>query len=183
MNFFQKLKNKLYYNALNKSLNKIRTLRLSTSLEDADTIGLLFNASDEKQTTVVLKYAKTLSNEGKKVSILGYFDTKKELEDIDFPFFTKKEIDFIGKPKGEIVEQFMLNPFDLLINLTGETNPPFDYIMALSKASFRVGPSTKNTSSCDLMIDTKNPNDLANFIKQAEFFLNKMTTQHEPIPA
>ena len=81
------------------------------------------------------------------------------------------------------MNQFMGQPFDLLINLSGKTNPPFDYIMALSKASFRVGPSTENTFSSDLMIDTKNPDDLANFIKQAEFFLNKMTTQHESIPA
>ena len=183
MNFLQRLKNKLYFRSLNKSLNQSRVLRLSTSLEEADTVGILFNASDEQQLSIVLNYAKKLSNKGKSVNLLGYFDTKKQVEEDRFPFFTKKDIDFIGKPKGEKVSQFMSQSFDLLINLSGQTNPPFDYIMALSKASFRVGPSTDNTYSSDLMIDTKNPEDLANFIKQAEFYLTKMTTQHEPIPA
>lgn len=183
MNFLQRLKNKLYYNALNKSLHKSRVLRLSTSLKEAETVGVLFNATEEEQIKIVLAYSKELSKKGKSVDLLGFINTKKEVEEERFSFFTKKDIDFVGKPKGEAMNQFMGQPFDLLINLSGKTNPPFDYIMALSKASFRVGPSTENTFSSDLMIDTKNPDDLANFIKQAEFFLNKMTTQHESIPA
>ncbi len=183
MNFLQKLRNKFYNHYLNKSLSQTRVMRLSTNLEEANTVGILFNAFDESQIQVVLNYADRLSANGKTISLLGYYDTKEIIEHDDFPHFNKKNIDWANRPEGEKVTQFMSESFDLLINLSGKTNPPFDYIMALSKASFRVGPPTENTYSCDLMIDTKNPEDIANFIKQAESFLNKMTTHHEPIPA
>lgn len=183
MSSIQLFKQKFYTRYLNKELNRVRTLRLSTNLEDANTVGIIFNASDEKQKKVVLKYAANLKTSSKKVELLGFFDTKEEIEDPGFTFFNRKNIDWFNRPKGEAVKQFMAQPFDLLINLSGKTNPPFDFITALSKASFRVGPPTENTYSCDLMIDTKNPEDLTNFIKQAEFFLNKMATHNDSIPA
>ena len=183
MNFIQKLRNKAYNYFLKQSLSQSRVMRLSTNLEEADTVGILFNAFDESQIQLVLNYANRLSANGKSVSLLGYYDSKEPVEHDDFPHFNKKNIDWANRPTGERVTQFMTQSFDLLLNLSGKTNPPFDYIMALSKASFRVGPSTKNTDSCDLIIDTKKPEDIANFINQAEFFLNKMTTHHEPTPA
>lgn len=183
MNSIQQIKQKFYYRFLNKELQKTRTLRLSTNLEEAETVGIVFNASNEEQKKVVLKYASTLRSLGKKVELLGFFNTKEEIEDPGFGFFNRKSIDWFNRPKGEAVDRFIKQNFDLLVNLSGETTPPFDFITALSKASFRVGPSTENTFCCDLMIDTKNPADLSNFIRQAEFFLNKMATQYEAIPA
>ena len=183
MNGIQALKQKFYNYFFNKELKKTRNLRLSTNLEEAHTIGILFNASDESQKRVILQYVDTLKKQGKKVELLGFYNTKKEIEPEGFPFFNRKNIDWFNRPNGETVEAFMKKPFDLLFNLSGTTTPPFDYIMGLSKASFRVGPSADNTACCDLMIDTRNPDDVSNFIKQAEFFLNKMATQHEFIPA
>ena len=115
MNFLQKLKNKLYYNSLNKSLNKIRTLRLSTSLEETDTVGLLFNASNEEQTSVVLKYTKKLSNQGKKVSVLGYFDTKKELEDIAARILGNQEE--VKRLSEQLMSQKLLNLYKTEANI------------------------------------------------------------------
>ncbi|MEZ4948676.1 MAG: hypothetical protein R2769_01455 [Saprospiraceae bacterium] len=183
MNSIEKIKRRLYEYYLKKALQGPEVKRKSLSLQQAKSIGILFEAThlDEKQ--IVEKFAARLKKEQKKVELLGYFHSKQESENFPFSHFNKKDLDFALRPKSEDVKSFINTNFDLLICINTRELLPMHYIASCSKAGFRIGPASERTSSYDMMIDTKRPEDIQYFLQQMEFFLNKMTPQNEPTPA
>ena len=153
--------------------------RRAVTYESAQTIGILFDATELKHRETVLAFSKKLKERDKKVKLLGYFNNKQDVNAFPFKAFNKTEVDWLMRPKGETCESFMNTSFDLLIGIYEGNNLPLEYITALSKAHLRVGPYTDNTYCYDLMIDT-DKRDLENYIKQVEFYLNKMnSSKHE----
>jgi hypothetical protein len=164
---------------LQKMINKIDLRRTTVTYESAQTIGILFDATELNHRETVAQFSKELKARNKKVKLIGFFDNKQEVSNFPFKAFNKNDIDWLMRPKGQIVENFMNNTFDLLIGIYEGNNLPLEYIAALSKAHLRVGPYTDNTYCYDLMIDTDKRN-LKNYIKQVEFYLNKMnSSKHE----
>jgi Family of unknown function (DUF6913) len=147
--------------------------------DSAQTIGVLFDATELGHREVVIQFSKELKAKNKKVKLLGFFNNKQEVSNFPFRAFNKNDIDWLLRPKGEVVEKFINTTFDLLIGIYEGNNLPLEYIAALSKAHLRVGPYTDNTYCYDLMIDT-DKRDLKNYIKQVEFYLKKMNSnKHE----
>ena len=164
---------------LQKMINKIDLRRRTVTYESAQTIGILFDATELNHREVVVDFSKDLKKRDKKVKLLGYFDNKQQISNFPFKAFNKNDVDWLMRPKGEAVEKFMNYNFDLLIGIYEGNNLPLEYIAALSKAHLRVGPYTDNTYCYDLMIDTDKRN-LKNYINQVEFYLNKMnSSKHE----
>ena len=72
-----------------------------------------------------------------------------------------------------IVENFILEPFDLLINLCMNYKTPLLYVTALSRAKFKVGKEhPKYTPYYDLMLSVDENLGLQSFITLAEKYLN-----------
>ena len=61
-------------------------------------------------------------------------------------------LNFWGLPAKAIIESFVSEPFDLLINFIGFENNAVDLIFAKSKAKFKAG-TTLSACNCDLIID------------------------------
>ncbi len=150
------------------------------NLENAQTIGILFNATDLQTRDTVLAYAKELKSRQKKIRLLGFFDNKVDGESFTFPSFNRKDIDWALRPKGEEVEGFINRDLDILIHADTQTNLQAEYICALSKAKLKVGPVSERIFCYDLMIDAAKINQLKPFIQQIEFFLKKTNIRHEP---
>lgn len=183
MKGIQKLRSKLFKSALKKELQYKRFTRKSLSLEEAHSVGILFDATNPEMRQTVLNFARRLKNQDKKVRLLGYIHTNQKEDNPSFPHFKKKEVDFSFRPKTETAKEFLSRNFDLLINLSPKNLPWLDYLAALSPAKFRVGQVSENTAAYDLMIETRQPGNLEHFIRQMEYFLNKMATHYEPVPA
>ena len=156
-----------------------RFVRKPTNLVTAKTIGILFDANTENNQKIILQFAKKLEQQKKKITLLGFVQVLTEDEVFPFPTFTKKEIDWAFRPKGETVEAFLKQHFDLFLHLNSHSESYSDYIAALSNASFKVGPYTKNTHCYDLMIDANGQSNLKTFIQQTEGLLAKINTTHE----
>jgi hypothetical protein len=171
----------LYFHRRNlqKQLREQVIRRKPIDYAHAKSIGLLFATKSLSDREVVMKYAKTLSKQQKTVKLLAFFDDKQKNDNFTFPHFSNKEIDWALRPKDEAVQQFMQQPFDVLITVSTETSTILEYISALSKANLRVGPYTENTSAYDLMIDVSGQHDLNDYIKQVNFFLNKTNSVNE----
>lgn len=183
MKGIQKLRSKLFKSVLQKELQYKRFVRKSLSLEEAQSVGILFDATNPEMRQTVLNFARRLKNQDKKVKLLGYIHTNQKEDNPNFPHFKKKEVDFAFRPKAEVVKDFISRNFDLLINLSPKNLACLDYVAALSPATFRVGQLTENTVAYDFMIETKQPGNIEHFIRQMEFFLNKMASRYEPVPA
>ena len=164
---------------LQKLIRKIDLKRRAVTYESAQTVGILFDATELSQRDAVLQFSKKLKEKNKRVKLLGFFNNKQDVNNYSFKAFNKNEVDWLMRPKSEAVEYFNRNTFDLLIGIYQGDNLPLEYIAALSKAHLRVGPYTDNTYCYDLMIDT-NKRDLEDFIKQLEFYLSRMnSSKHE----
>ena len=174
-NIMQSLRRKFFLRSLKERLKS----RLGSkggnviSFGEARSIGILFDATNLQNRNLVLEYAEELRDRRKQVKLLGFFDSKLKDENFTFRHFNRKDIDWAMRPKGANVEEFINHSFDILLHLDTASSTYAEYISALSKASFKVGPFTEQTVCYDLMIDTDQRTNLQNFIDQLEGLLEK----------
>ena len=111
--------------------------------------------------------------------MMGYLPIADEQANFPFTFFTKKNVDWAGRPKGETVEMFMQQSFDLLLVIHPRANAVFEYIALITPAALKVGPVPMQDDAYDLMIDVARQTDSAAFIDQIEGILK--VTNVEPV--
>ncbi len=141
MKWLDSIKNSLFQRQQSKHIQQAATIvRRPQALAKCQTIGILLDATDEAQQIPVLQYAQQLRNAGKKVEILGYFDVDDlAITPANMQAFARKQLNFAKVPNSEAVQQFVQQPFDMLLALYVNACPPLDYIVASSAAHFRVG--------------------------------------------
>lgn len=172
MGLLQTLKYYFFNKSLKAEQNKLSKVpRQMVNLDLAETIGILFNATQAKDVMEVSQYALKLQEMGKRVAILGFQNTQdKELN--DSRFFNNTNVNWIGIPASDRIEKFMNTPFDLLLTALTEECLPIEYISACSKAKFRVGTFNQNkTHYFDLMVDTNKNNSLTYLLNQIHHFI------------
>jgi len=127
------------------------------TLSDAKNIGILYNATEYISFEIVRDLVKQLSNNSITISVLGYVDSKKLIDHYlyrkGFDFFSKTDLNWYYKPVSTQTEQFIKEPFDLLLNLSLDYQFPIHYISSASKALFKAGRYSLTDSSLDFMID------------------------------
>ena len=179
MGFLDSLRQNLHQRHLKKLLAKRSVKRQSLSLDEAKTIGILFDGTELNDRDEVLKYAEKLRKLKKQVRLLAFMNNRNDNDSLSFRNFNKKEIDFILRPKSQDAQDFIDMPFDILMNLSSKSLLPLDYIALNSKARFRVGPLLEGSHAYDLMIDLGDNPKVSELTKQIDLFLNKMNPSHE----
>ncbi len=179
MGWIKNIRLQLHHYFLQKKLKSLRRETRSVNWEDANTIGILFNATELNDRRTVLRYKEKLKNEGKQVKLLGYFNSEQSDPNFTFRHFNRKQIDWALRPSSPQIDEFMGFQFDLLLNLESRTRLHSEYIAALSKAHLKVGPVSRNTECYDLMIDASDHMNIDSFIKQIEALLKKTQSRNE----
>jgi len=127
------------------------------NINDAKHIGIIYNATEYISFEIIKNLAKNLSGGSRKITVLGYVDSKKLIDNYlyrkGFDFFSKNELNWYFKPVSLVVDQFIKEPFDLLINLSLDEHFPIRYITTLSPATFKTGKFSADDDCLDLMID------------------------------
>ncbi len=179
MSLLQNLRNRFFQRALKQQARQNTAARRSINFNDAQFIGLLFDATDLDEREIVFQYAEKLRDRHKRIKLLGFFDSMVEDSNFTFKYFNRKKLDWAQRPIGENVQEFAAQPFDLMIHLSTTAKPQMDYIAAISKAHLRIGPYSDNTFCYDVMIDSGSNKNLKDFIQQMESVLEKTSTRHE----
>lgn len=184
MNFIQNIRTWAYRRSLKQQLRhrKEPKGKSQANLNNAVTVGILFDATELATRDVVLEYAEKLRKQNKRIKLLGYFDDPTDSEHYPFDYYNRKQVDWAQRPTGEQVRSFIKQDFDLLMNINSESLIHTEYIAALSNAKLRVGPCTEHTYCYDLMIDLSPKSGLKQFIEQAEALLGKTNIHHEAAP-
>src|SRR5512133_2764243 len=143
------------------------------NVNQAKNIGIIYNATEYISFEIIRNLVKDLLHDSKKISILGYVDSKNLIDSYlyrkGFEFFSRNELNWFNKPVSPKVQEFISHPFDLLINLSLEDHYPIQYITAFSPATFKAGRFTPGDKSLDLMIDIeKEKQAMRNIHKEIE---------------
>jgi hypothetical protein len=160
-----------------KEIKKVERKREIISFDDANKIGILYDATDERDSETIKNYVKnTRANFKKEILAVGYIDKKivgnNQYAQVGIDYFTKKDLNFSMKPDNIIVNNFIREEFDILINLNSGKCYPLKYISAMSRARFRVGRfSSSNSVHLDMMVKLSGDPPLKIVIEEIEHFL------------
>ncbi len=175
MKLWKNIRSFFYQMALREKLRNLHVSRKLINLNDAKSIGLIYDSSLPDNDILVTKYAEELRGLGKTVEILGYVNDPKVDHKADITVFNKKGVSWCDVPTDVRVESFISKKFDLLIAAITSDNKPLEFIAMLSHAGWRVGPfSETNTELFDMMINTSGKTDVSYFLKQTNYFLNQI---------
>lgn len=178
MGLLHNLKTSLQERALRRLMaQQPAAFRGAMHYDHARQVSIVFNASDLKEREQVLRFAEKLTQNGKKVSLLGFFDHAVESSDFMFPIFTEADFDWMLRSKSEPVNTFLQQSTDLLIHANTHPGMYELLVVASAKAKVRVGPYAEHTECYELMADTSGNTDIAYYLKQVEFLLQKTNTK------
>jgi hypothetical protein len=160
---------------------------LPKNLAVANKVGMLYVAHDEQAHTQVRNYVKKIKEELglTRIMALGYFPGKA----LPFHLHTKlnfdaiclKDLNWYRIPQGNTVQNFMAEEYEIIIDLTMEDRLPIQYIMAKSRARFKVGRwSESNKKILDMMIDMAGSRSLPQMIQQVHHYLLMVNSKPEP---
>jgi hypothetical protein len=161
-----------------KRLNEGAARKTHFKKDQANHYGLLLDASQVDHRQVVSHFADDLRKAGNRVKILGFLDKKSESISVPFDIFTTADLAKVSKvPRSAIVDAFIKQPFDVLINMSIHQNhKSLEYICALSHASFRIGPWIQplKNNPYDLCLDAGDSATLPEWISELMHTLEKI---------
>lgn len=175
----KKIVAKYMFKRLAKNIDSNRE-RAVVNLSEAQSVGILFfdnNAQTKQQVEELIAY---LKQRNIKAKALGYVN-QKELDDKHksnqtYTYFSNKDCNWYGKPKGPVITKFVKTPFSILIDLTLKERSALKFISGMSMAKLKVGVA--HNQSADLMIDISKNKTLAYFIEELKHYLNLINKQN-----
>ena len=154
----------MFYNIIkNFFLKKNVTKRLATqnalaSNDKVVTVGILVDESYFSETAQLVERIASQGIDASNISILVYKDKIKKKEEINEPFLSLKNISLSGEINKKEVNDFIGEPFDLLINYYDTEKASLLLVSHLSKAVFKVGFASIDKRLNHFMINTNAEN-------------------------
>ncbi|MFT3885308.1 MAG: hypothetical protein QM724_07725 [Flavobacteriales bacterium] len=186
MKLFDRIKEWLGRRALLKEAMPDRR-PVARNLSQCRKVGIVYLVTDEQAHIHVRNYVKKIKEELgiHRIMALGYHDDKVLPfylhSKLNFDAFTQKDVNWYRIPHGNTVQNFIAEEHDVLIDLTLEDYLPIQYIVAKSRARFKVGRlSDSNKRFLDMMIDTAGAHSLPQFIANMDRYLLMINAKTEP---
>ena len=176
VNFLKKIQEQIGFVLLGRKIKKTVREREVHNFKTAKLIGVVFNATEQKNYEKIRKFLSFLSDKKIRVIALGFIDNKNALNFYSYQtgvnFFSHKNLNWFRQPKCEAVNNFIDLKFDILIDFTLDKWFPIQYIIGLSKAKFKVGKLMDNDSNYDMMIDISKNDSIDYLMQQSTHYLS-----------
>jgi len=160
VNYLKKLRIFIGAFLLKLKLKKTNRTIVSCNLGDAKSIGLVFNSDNENDRKTAKDLELFFTKSHVQVQLLGYSRFKNNqsnlLSDKNHHYIHPQDFNWFYQPKNPAINNFIQNPFDILINLYQDGEFAIEYIIKLSNAGFKVGCAHLDNTMHDLMIDVSN---------------------------
>ncbi|TAL63113.1 MAG: hypothetical protein EPN85_00910 [Bacteroidetes bacterium] len=184
MSLIQNIKSSAGNYFLSEEVKSLNRSKMFVNMQDAKTVGIVFNATDSDDFELVKKYITYLREMKKRVKAIGFYDQKNipalAYSKLEYDFFCRKDLTWYNAPKSIYVKNFMDDQYDILLDLNMDDVFPLRYISSLSKASFKVGKkSDRNNSIFDLMIETTEGKGLKYFLRNIDTYLFIINKKHD----
>ncbi len=173
---FKDIRTKISLFILKRKASKIEREKEFNNFETAKTIGVLFNATDEKEYIESKSFIKNLEKSNANISALGFVETPDEITHLPYEkninYFALNNVNWLYIAKDQSVLDFEEQHFDLFFNLSGLNNIELLQISLLSKAKMKIGRSGKNQKFFDFIIEIPENESLKVFIQQIKHYLS-----------
>ena len=160
---------------------------IARSIALARKVAIVYVVEDEAAHNQVRNYVKRLKEELglSNIMALGYSDQKVMPHylhaKLNFEAICQKDLNWYRIPQGNTVQNFMTEEFEIIIDLTLEDRLPIQYILAKSRARFKVGRWIEsNKKILDMMIDMAGSRSLPQLIQQVHHYLLMVNSKPEP---
>lgn len=128
---------------IRRELEKNIRHRRLLNFDQAQSFGIIYNATQEENYTLLTLLVKDLQQQQKKVKTLGFVEQKKMpaycFPKLTFEFCNKKSFQWNYAPDADNVVNFISEPYDVLIDLTCCDLFFTKYLAAISGARFKLG--------------------------------------------
>lgn len=170
---------KLGHRFLNKQKKKLVRDKRAHNFKSASSAAILFDPMIPESFREIKEFTKYLREQGIKCKVYGFVDQKEVPHEMllwsNFEFLTKNEVNWHGKPRGEIADSYYSSEPDILFVFRFKESLPLDYLSELSRAQFKVGCYTEAPNDYDLMINTPEGQcDIHYFIEQVKHYMNML---------
>jgi hypothetical protein len=186
MKLFDRIKEWLGIRRLLRDLS-VERKPIARNLAMARKVGIVYVVEDETAHNHIRNYVKRIKDELgiSHIMALGYSDEKALPHylhaKLNFDAICQKDLNWYRIPQGNTVQNFMTEEYDILIDLTLHDRLPIQYIMAKSRARFKVGRfSESNKRILDMMIDMAGAQSLPQLIQQVHRYLLMVNARTEP---
>ncbi len=160
-----------------KYANRVR-LPIKFNFENVKTVGILFDTTNAEDYELIKRYVTYLREYTKKVKVIGFYSTKHipalTYSKLEYDFFSAKELNWFGKPSSHIIDNFIDEEYDLLVDLNIHDHFPLRYIAALSKAKFKVGKFKEDETIYDMMIECDDTKTVKYFLRQIDTYIGML---------
>ena len=145
------------------SLQKNITLILKSRIKNfqsgkVNSIGVIFDYDSYYNYDFFRNLIKDLGVNDTKVRFIAKVDLEKNKPNSWDSFFSLDNFDWLGRPKSVEIEEFVEQPFDVLISYYKPNQLELNLVTARSKANFKIGITNEDSRLHDLTIDVE-PSD------------------------
>ena len=178
MDIFRKPKENIAHWLLKRRQKKVARSRTVHNFDNARKVGVIFSLDDTESFDLTNEFLNFLVKKEIRTYALGYCP-QKEIPSRVAPnskinLFTKKDLNWYYMPIHPIVQQFITEDFDILIDLSKQSLLPLKFVNNLSTAKFKVGRDSNNGRNYDLMIKISEDQDLRFLIEQIKHYLSRI---------
>lgn len=167
---------KLKNNSIEKAYHKhlINVTDRNQNAKKIKTVAILLD-NESLRNVVRANLLNKLPLQRENITILSYHKVAKK-EEVPPNTFSEDDFGYKGSLKSDILQNFVKNEFDLLINYTKEANLFIDMVTLLSKATLKVGFANIEDKLYDIVIadETLNEEVLNKELKKYLTILNKI---------
>ena len=145
------------------SLQKNITLILKSRIRNfksgkVNSIGVIFDYDSYYDYDFFRNLIKDLGLNDNRIRFIAKVDLEKNKPHSWDSFFCLEDFDWLGRPKSSEIEEFVEQPFDLLISYYKPNNLELNLVTARSKANFKIGITNEDSRLHDLTIDIEPSN-------------------------
>lgn len=171
------LKSHLQRLYLQAKMKKVQRDRKACGMTEAKSVGFVCFFEEEQQWKEIQPAVRMFQSLGAKVMVLGIYPGKVKplwyVETMNTVMCSLSEFGMAGLPKGQKVNEFLKERFDILINCDLSEHFSTEYVCLLSCAGFKVANDTaKNRKYFDLLINMEEESKLEDYINQVLFYVS-----------
>ena len=176
MQFIEDFKQKVGKWVFQSELKTNKRTKEVCNLDNAQSIGILYDATSEEQIKMVKPFVSYFFDLKKDVKALGYVNSKQlsfhHTPKLQYDFFYQKDLNWYYKPQNYIIDNFVKKEYDILINLCDSSIIPIKYLVASSIAHFKIGVHEENYEIYDLMISLKDDKSMEKLMHEIRHYIN-----------